>query len=348
MMHSKVVILIPVYNPTSEFYALVKKLSKINILQIVIVDDGSQLSAQKTFQRISQLPLVTILPHAINLGKGAALKTGLNYAYCHFPQSIGVVTMDADGQHAPQDVVHVIERFSTHSNALVIGVRSFTTAIPFRSWLGNRVTKIIYRILIGGDLGDTQSGLRGIPRSLIPALLKIEGTGYEFELDMLVACKHNGRQVLQENIATIYADKNPTSHFNPLIDSLKIYFVLFRFMLTSLVTAGIDYSLFGYCFTHTHNLIESQATARFLSMIFNYILVRKLVFFSEQKHLETFPKYVLLVTVFGVLSYLLIQALADFLHLNVISAKIISELLMFYANFALQRDWIFSKKRLSQ
>jgi glycosyltransferase involved in cell wall biosynthesis len=339
------VFLIPAYNPAPALEGLVQTLSTLGALGVVVIDDGSAASKQEIFSRISLLPQVTVLQHAVNLGKGTALKNGLNFAYGKFPQALGVVTVDADGQHLPEDAARVGARLEAEPQALVIGVRRFGQGVPFRSWLGNTLTRVMYRALMGNALSDTQSGLRGIPRNFIPTLLKIDASGYDYELDMLVACKHSGRRLLEEQIATVYLDKNITSHFNPLWDSMKIYFVLFRFMLTSLVTAGIDYSVFWLAYTSGNGLLTSQVVARFIAMFFNYSAVRKLVFFSEQRHRETFPKYAALVACFGCLSFFLIKALNGVFNIHVVWAKMISELMMFYANFHIQRDFIFTKKK---
>ena len=64
---------------------------------------------------------------------------------------------------------------------------------------------------------------------MLPALLRLPSTGYEFELDMLLACKRQACPLQEVPIRTIYESGNPTSHFNPLLDSLRIYFVLLRF-----------------------------------------------------------------------------------------------------------------------
>src|SRR5712692_10091094 len=211
-------ILIPAYKPGDALLNVVDELLRLGTHPIVLVDDGSGPEFTETFRRIALNPRVHLVPHAVNLGKGAALKTGMNYALVHFPDACGVVTADADGQHQPADVLRVAAKLQANPGALVMGVRAFAGDVPLRSRIGNDLTRVLMHLLIGQRLADTQTGLRGIPASLIPHLLRLQSSGYEFELDMLIACKHQGCRVVQEPIRTIYLEGNTSSHFHPIFD----------------------------------------------------------------------------------------------------------------------------------
>ena len=258
-----------------------------------------------------------------------------------------MVVVDADGQHLPVDAVRVARTLEMHPESLVMGVRAFDGSVPLRSRFGNAFTRTVFRLLTGKKLSDTQSGLRGIPKSMIPMLLKLSASGYEFELDMLLACKYTGRSIIEEPIRTVYLEGNQSSHFNPIIDSMKIYFVLFRFTLASLLSAAIDYTVFIIVFNLSASIPASQAAARTVSMGFNYSAVKRAVFYSGQKTATTFPKYLALVCVSGLVSYLLIEGLVLFLPVPVIVAKILAESVVFLANFAIQRDFIFVTPRVA-
>ncbi|HEY5974409.1 MAG TPA: GtrA family protein, partial [Geobacteraceae bacterium] len=220
----------------------------------------------------------------------------------------------------------------------------FTGDVPLRSRFGNGLTRVLFRALVGQGLTDTQTGLRGIPREFITTLLRLDSSGYEFELDMLLACKHAKRQILETPIRTVYSEGNRSSHFNPLLDSMRIYFVLFRFLFASLITAAIDYTVFFAVYRAGFPLVASQAAARLVAMLFNYGAVKKMVFLSQRKHAEAFPRYALLVILSGTASYFLITVLTYLFDLPVIIAKATAEGLIFLANFAIQRDFIFTKK----
>jgi glycosyltransferase involved in cell wall biosynthesis len=221
---SDVPIVIPAYKPGERLLELVDALLTLGVDAIILVDDGSGPDYAEYFQRVAVLTHVYLVQHAVNLGKGSALKTGMNYALVHFPDCCGVVTADADGQHHAGDIVRVAGRLRTNSDALIMGVREFRAGVPWKSRLGNQITRALTRVMVGQKLADSQTGLRGIPATLIAHLLRVPSVGYEFELYMLIACKHRGLPVLQEPIRTIYLNGNKSSHFHPIFDSMRIYF----------------------------------------------------------------------------------------------------------------------------
>jgi glycosyltransferase involved in cell wall biosynthesis len=341
-------ILIPAYNPTKILLELAQALIRKGFQNIVVVNDGSGSECAAVFREIGQFPECTVLWHAVNLGKGAALKTGLNHIYCLFPDRVGVITLDADGQHLIGDVLRVEGALMLYPEKLIVGVRKFDKDAPFRSRVGNFITKNLFRLLLGKRLTDTQSGLRGIPMDFIPQLLKIGSNSYEFELDMLLACKYAGRPIFEEIITTVYLEGNKSSHFNPLIDSMKIYFALFRFTLASLLAALIDNGIFVLAYNSSLNIATSQIAGRALSATCNYLLVKKAVFYSKQPITKTLPAYFLLVCVSGVVSYFLIETIVAYFQVPVIVAKIFSETVIFLANFTIQRDFIFTQAARSK
>lgn len=338
-------VLIPAYKPGESLVQLVADLLKIGIKAIIVVNDGSGSEFADCFKTVAAFPGVHVVHHAVNLGKGSALKTGLNYALVHFPECLGVVTADGDGQHHPEDILRVSEILREQRDALVLGARTFDSHVPWKSRIGNNLTRALMHFIVGQKLSDTQTGLRGISAALIPHLLRVPSSGYEFELDMLIACKHQGSPVVQIPIRTIYTDNNRSSHFHPIFDSMRIYFLLLRFSALSLLTAVLDNIVFAFIYSATGSIGESQIIGRFLATIFNYFGARGVVFHSRQRHAVVFPKYFALVIANGLLSYALIQFLHFRLGLPTISSKLIAEGLLFIANFAIQRDFVFTRKR---
>jgi putative flippase GtrA len=337
-------VLIPTYKPGIPLESLVSTLVASGAAAIIVVDDGSGPEFEGCFRRVAAHERVHLLRHAVNLGKGAALKTGMNHALVHFPDCRGVVTADADGQHHPDDILRVAAELAAHGDGLVTGARQFGAGVPLRSRFGNTLTCLLMGMLVGQKLADTQTGLRGVPAALIPHLLRMTASGYEFELDMLIAAKHLGVRVSEVPIRTIYTDGNRGSHFHPLFDSMRIYFLLFRFSILALMTAAVDNLVFLTAYSVTASIAESQAIGRLVAMIVNYLGARGVVFQSRQRHASVFPKYVALVAVNGVVSYAAIQLEMRWLGLKVMPAKLIAEGLLFIANFAIQRDFIFTKR----
>ena len=344
MAFAQVPVLIPSYQPGEALETLVEALLDRGFETIVVVNDGSGPEFDPIFQRVARSGRVHLLAHGVNLGKGAALKTGLNYALVKCPGCRGVVTGDGDGQHHPDDIVQVADAIPADGNALILGVRSFGGRVPLRSRLGNNLTRGLMRVMVGQNLADTQTGLRGIPARLIPHLLHVPSSGYEFELDMLLACKHQGFPVIQIPIRTIYLGNNESSHFHPILDSMRIYFLLLRFGALSLCTAAVDNAVFAIAFRGTGNIARSMVAARLVAMTFNYLGVRRTVFHSQQPHTKVLPKYVALVALNGLVSYSLIQFLHGAFGVRAVPAKLFAESLLFIANFAIQRDLVFTRR----
>lgn len=335
--------LIPAYQPDPVLIEIARSLTESGFTAVVVVDDGSGPDYAWIFDQV-RAGGVKVIRHALNLGKGAALKTGMNDLLVEYPNLAGIVTVDADGQHDPADVSRVARRFAERPDALVLGSREFSGHVPLRSRLGNSITQTVMRVVAGQRLVDTQTGLRAIPRALVERMLKVPATGYEFELEMLIAAKHLGFGVVELPIKTIYEEGNPTSHFEPLRDSMRIYFVLLRFGFISMMTACLDNVLF-FLFFHSWGVVgASLFGARAIALVFNYAAVRRAVFLSREQHKIVFPRYLLLAAANVCLSYALITFLAGYFSVSVIAAKISVESVLFIGNFAIQRDFVFARR----
>ena len=212
-----IAILIPAYQPDAKLLGLLDAL-RAEFPHIVVVDDGST-EGQQVFDSLRD-KVEALLVHSANRGKGAALKTGLAWIRAHLPEIAGVVTADADGQHRPEDIRRVAEATATRKGGIVLGVRTFEGPIPFRSWWGNGWTRVLFRLLTGLAIRDTQSGLRGIPADMLDRMLALRGDRYEYETRMLVDARRHAQQPLQIPIKTVYHEGNRSSHYRPLRDTL--------------------------------------------------------------------------------------------------------------------------------
>jgi glycosyltransferase involved in cell wall biosynthesis len=332
-------LLIPAYNPVSTLPEEVAAVLAEGVFsRVIIVNDGSSPEYVSIFSRLEALPGTLVLHHERNRGKGGALKTGMTAAL-EAGESLGIVTADADGQHSIQDIVRVALALKERPAMLVLGVREFGSDVPLRSKFGNILTRNLMRFFTGQAITDTQTGLRGIPVSYVPQLLEIDADGYEFEMDMLVQCKGRYR-ILEVPIRTIYIDGNATSHFNPIMDSMRIYLVLFRFVVSSVLSALVDNVIFAVCFLVWPNIAGCQVLGRLGSLCLNYSLNRSRVFRSSNSVSSSMPKYLGLVVFSGLLSYGLIRVMSA-AGMNVIIAKLLAETLLFFFNFVVQRSYIF-------
>ncbi|UCH96500.1 MAG: bifunctional glycosyltransferase family 2/GtrA family protein [Candidatus Aminicenantes bacterium] len=335
-------VLIPSYNPDRRLPEVVDALIREGVKRIIIVNDGSRPECDSIFEKLGKLESCTVLKHAVNCGKGRALKTGLNYFLLHFPGSPGIVTADGDGQHQTTDILKVINNLKENPDKLIIGARELGGKVPFRSLFGNVLTRFVFSIVIGKKISDTQSGLRGLPRSLVPQLLKVTGERYEYEINMLILSKRQSVDIIETPIDTIYLENNVSSHFNPFFDSMKIYFQLLRFAFSSMLASFCDFIVFSIAYNLTANIMVSLLIGRFLiGSLLNYIINRRLVFHSKTRVLSSLFKYYLALIVMSVLSYLLITLALAHLGFKVMIAKVVVETLLFVFSFAIQREFVF-------
>ena len=225
----KVAVTVPAYEPSEDFPERIRALrTALPGSPVVVVDDGSSSAFRAVFDAVAVIPGCTVLRHAENRGKGAALKTAFAHVAEHLPDCEGVLTVDADGQHAPEDCFRMAEALESGSRALYLGVRRFTFAsMPFRSWWGNRCSALLFTLLFRRWVPDTQTGLRAFRREDIPFFLSVPGEGYEYEMACLARAARAEMRFCQLPIRMIYENGNVSSHFCPLRDTIRIHRALF-------------------------------------------------------------------------------------------------------------------------
>lgn len=336
MTHSDVVAVIPAYNPDETLLRLVDALGEH--LPVVVVNDGSREAS--IFERLPAA--VTVLTHTVNRGKGAALKTAFRHVLEHYPEIVGVVTLDADGQHLPEDALKVVHRLLECPSSLTFGVRRFGGAVPLRNRLGNLITRLAVRIFLRIGLSDTQTGLRGIPRELLPVGLEVSFDRYEFEAEMLRRVKAAGIAFEEVKIHTVYfPHASRRSHFLPVIDSMRIYWALFRHALAGLTTAVFDFAVYLLALSLSGHVLTSVCAGRLSSLLFNFLLVKRFVFRSRSEGRREFLLYLLQVAVMAVVTAQLISVASVVFGLHPAVLKIPVDVLAYPLNFLLQRVVIF-------
>lgn len=176
-------------------------------LPVVVVDDGS---TDDTADR-ARAAGATVLRQEPNAGKGAALRTGFRHALD--AGAPAVVTLDADGQHDPEEIQAFLERFETRRAELIVGQRDLRAMPPVRR-LSNTVGSMALAVALGRSVPDNQSGYRLIGRTLMRAMLDSDESGFEFEVEMIARCLALGLPIDSVPIRTIYAGE--PSHIRPL------------------------------------------------------------------------------------------------------------------------------------
>ncbi len=337
-----ILFLFPSYQPTVLFCELLERLRRTDPSPFVVVDDGSGPAYSELFQRAGRVSDTVVLKNAINLGKGAALKHGINHVLVNHPDCIGVVTADADGQHAADDILKVANELRSRPTEVIFGSRDFKRDVPFRSKIGNFVSRYIYRFLIGLNLSDTQTGLRGIPRRLMELSLAIRSNRYEFETEQIIAARAAGLKFREVPIRTVYIDDNSGSHFNPVLDSFRIYFVLLRYAVSSLTTALTDLLIFYILTANGMALLGANMSARAVALWIQFMLLKKYVFKSKAG-LSIFAAYMAYVFFSGYVSSVMQQQFATHLVASTLLAKIVVESIIWIFNFMFLRDIIFRR-----
>ncbi len=338
------IVLIPAYCPDEKLINLIDKLNERKIKSIV-VDDGSGTDYKKIFDEVKARGIHTI-SYETNKGKGHALKTGIRYIQENFDVK-GIVTADADGQHTPDDITKVIEAMKANDDTFVIGARAFKGNVPFRSRFGNGLTKWIFRLATHLDITDTQTGLRGLPAKYFKELVEIDGSRYEYEMNMLLAIKTLNAKYMEIPIETVYLEGNKSSHFHVIRDSFFIYKRIFKFVAASFISFLIDYAAFVLLgFLNLPSIILpfgiiaslQYIIARLISGTFNYLANRKLVFKNGNK--TSAIKYFILCIVIMAVGSMLISVVES-IGINRYIAKPIIDFILFFVNFYIQKHFVF-------
>jgi glycosyltransferase involved in cell wall biosynthesis len=189
-----------------------------NLSHVVVVDDGS------TDADIGALlggTDIVVLKHPRNAGKGQAILTALRYVREH--EGEFMITVDADGQHDPDDIPKLLDVMAGHPTAIVIGARRMDGPnVPASSRFGMRFSDFWLRVETGVAMRDTQSGFRAYPVAPISAL-RLAGRHYEFEVEVLAKAAWAGLEIRSVDVGVTYAERGRrVSHFKPFLDNLRI------------------------------------------------------------------------------------------------------------------------------
>ncbi len=347
----EVPVIIPSYEPDGKLIGLLKALKSTGFRNLVLVDDGSGREYGHYFESAKVDYGCTVLHHAVNRGKGCALKTAFDYCLQTFPHVPGVITADSDGQHLPECILACADAILANPGALVLGCRCFEgEGIPVRSGFGNKCTRVVMKYLTGITVSDTQTGLRGIPLAFAGQLLSVKGERFEFETNMLLETKVRKIPIVEVPIHTVYIEENKTSHFNPVKDSVRIYMIFGKFLFSSLSSSVVDLALFslfcvllrGMRWGGITYITAATVLARVLSALYNYLLNFKVVFQSDGTVRSTLPRYVLLAVVQMSFSALLVGKLYPLVGGLEVFVKMPVDILLFFGSFIIQREFVYA------
>ena len=217
-MNKDVWVIIPAYNEEKTIKDVILKVKEY-CDNVVVVDDGSQDKTANSAQEAGAV----VLEHMINLGKGAALKTGCDYAYKKRAQKL--ILMDADGQHEAEEIPQFVDLLNNFD--IVFSYRGFNKKMPWIFKLGNQFLTWITCVLYKMKLNDTQSGYRALTRDTYRKI-RWKVNDYSVENEIIANAGKKHLKYKQIPIQTIYKDNYKGT---TILDGLKIILNMFFWRL---------------------------------------------------------------------------------------------------------------------
>lgn len=353
----KIVGVIPSLNPDSKLVEVVRGLLDTGIPNVIVVDDGSREECQVSFENAEKYEGCIVIHHQVNKGKGRAIKTAIEYYLEHYglKDYLGIVTLDADGQHLPEDVYKCVMSLMKHPESLILGTRDFDDDIvPFKSRRGNKLTSALFKLLYGKRVNDVMTGLRVIPNKIAKCGLKIDSDRFEWETKMLIMAVNQREDIIEVPIETVYFDNNRETHFDPVKDSIRIYKVLFasffKYFLSAFSCVVFDQVLFAFfqkvafaSLLMDKAILFATILSRAISSLVNFSLNRSVVFEKSASVKRSIVRYYtlcvsqMIVSAFGVMGFNRLTGIDPSV------LKIIVDTLLFFVSYQIQRIWVFKR-----
>lgn len=214
-------VIIPAYNEEKNIENVLKSLLGHNHeAKIIVVDDGSSDRTSEIAKKTSSS--IIVIKHEVNLGKGAALKTGCEEAIKRSAKILAL--MDGDGQHLPADAMKLAEKLADENLDIVFGERKFNDIMPFKMKFGNFFLSFATKLLFNVNITDTQCGLR-VFTSAAYEKIKWRKMGYSVETEIVINAFKNKLRCDSAEIETIY---NDMSKGTGVRDGIKIFMNLLK------------------------------------------------------------------------------------------------------------------------
>lgn len=216
----KIFIIIPAFQEAKRIGAVIKDVKKSK-LPIIVVDDGSK---DNTFD-VAKRHNISVIRHAINLGKGAAMKTGAEAAFSMGADA--VIFMDSDGQHKVKNLPLFIKALEKKHD-IVFGSRNLSQGAPLIRYLGNKFASFFVSLLFGLYISDILCGYRGLSKEGYKRI-RWDSRGYGVETEMVARAAIKKLKYCEVPVETVYYDevKGVT-----ILDSFGIFFDVLRWRIT--------------------------------------------------------------------------------------------------------------------
>jgi len=207
-------VVIPAYNEEATIHDVVARALEFSPL-VLVVDDGS---TDQTISKLKGLP-IELIKNEVNQGKAASLWKGIQAAR---NQNVDyIVTLDGDGQHAPEDIPKLLAKSEQQPEKIIIGARlADKSVIPAKRYYANRIANFWIAWAAGYPLSDSQSGFRVYPSELFDDLdISIsKRDSFVFESEIIIKASQRGIRCTAVAIPAVYADNARPSHFRGVRD----------------------------------------------------------------------------------------------------------------------------------
>ena len=211
MSEPRLCIVIPAYNEGKKLEPVLKAVQTMPA-DILVIDDGSSDNTASVAEQYA----VHLLRHPSNRGKGAAIRTAIDYVLANSYDA--ALFMDADGQHLPGEVPRFMDCYRATGADLILGSRmEDIRAMPWIRKAANRFSSWVVSRLAGTRVTDSQSGFRLLSARLLEDLNRPGSEGFDLESEMIIDAVRSGRKYLEVPITCVYADEK--SHYHPVRDS---------------------------------------------------------------------------------------------------------------------------------
>jgi len=214
----KFAIVIPAYNEETTIRQIIQRTLRYDS-PVIVVNDGS---TDNTATALLDLP-ITLLHNPVNQGKAISLWKGMQTALTMGVSA--VITLDADGQHQPEDIPRFIEQWQVTPESIIIGSRLANSAVfPRQRYYANHIANFWISWASGYVIADSQSGFRLYPVELLKQLqLKLDKSkSFVFESEVLIQAAKLGVTSVPIPIAAVYAKAARPSHFRAVVDIVRI------------------------------------------------------------------------------------------------------------------------------
>ncbi|MCF6353820.1 MAG: glycosyltransferase family 2 protein [Candidatus Polarisedimenticolaceae bacterium] len=222
MKSSDCAVVIPAFNEEATIQALVKRVL-LQVEQVIVVDDGS---TDGTCDELSELA-VTVLKNGQNRGKAASLQHGFQYAMQQGCSA--VITLDGDGQHAPEEIPRLLKAASDRPDTIIVAARLINReAAPPLRLFANKFADFWVSWASGYPVVDSQSGFRLYPATLLDSVAQTDcqAEGFVFESKIFIEAAKRGFYSVVVPVESIYLPDRRESHYRPFGDTSRIVLMI--------------------------------------------------------------------------------------------------------------------------